>query len=271
MDRKIRDVGLLVVGAGLAIGFSLLVSILVLGYAGRYVSIASFIVSLLGAAPGISTLIFEREQDTSNIANQKQPMSNVTNLDGSNSSPTKSKAELTDGIQNSHEWRSAGHGSYPENLRRILRVVFQTDKIPTYRLEQVLLVLTAFGGALFIGAVVTYMSEFSTLHPILESVASIYPFNPNNQSIWFIAPIFLLFPGPVYFITKKESTCDQCGVPFAAKSLGRYYKPEHKSSHIETDEEGNEYTVKEYDGIRILECEEKGHRTIRDCYWEETK
>ncbi|WP_135823888.1 hypothetical protein [Halorussus ruber] len=188
------------------------------------------------------------------------------------SRPARRSAQRAKDIQSNNDLREVGNGSYPENTRKIINWL---QGILPFNWMKVEALLFMGGVASTIWIFLVLMKFISTagysspwwFQPLLQA----FPLAVTVSDIYelLIVPIVIIFITSWYFGTKKKTTCDICGSPFALKSLNRYHHPDNKYLRKDTDEDGNPISWYEIDGHRVLYCEVHEQLVARDIDWKE--
>lgn len=119
-------------------------------------------------------------------------------------------------------------------------------------------------------------SPFVELPATLEAIVYAIPLQlihsqPVSLLIYFGVPAFITIAYVWAGVSRSESTCPECEVPFALKNEGCYYKSGDRTKRTE-ERDGNTHIWYEVDGIQILRCtrEECGKPQIDETNWTES-
>lgn len=115
-----------------------------------------------------------------------------------------------------------------------------------------------------------FLVHLEVAPPIVHKIASTFSIDviESNPSLSVISSFFLGLLPMIYLINKKDMSCEECGADFSLESLGRFYNSKERVPI--TDEDGNEKDhYYEYDGYRILECQECGSQYKEGTRWDD--
>lgn len=202
---------------------------------------------------------------SNNFGSPTGPSSQGTgSVQGASDTPTV--PEEIDKILNSHNWKPAGQGPYPERIRPLLFKFFHSRKVSSRRVEAVLAVIGGLGFALSLLSILALVPTEAITHPFLDMAVNLYPDSLSSNPYPLFLYLVMASFGFGYFSTKRETTCPR-GIPFALSSRGRYYRSKDVRQEVR-HQDGEEYTVNVVDGVRVLHCRVHDEWYTRDESWE---
>lgn len=116
------------------------------------------------------------------------------------------------------------------------------------------------------------MMQFGVESQFWKDIASTFSvrFIEANPTLAIVVSLFVSVLPLGYLTSKQNMTCDYCGEEFSLRSLGRFYHGKWGKEPIPiTNEEGNQVDqYYEYEGYRVLECEECGRQYDIETKWD---
>lgn len=184
----------------------------------------------------------------------------------------KQRAERAENIRSNNDLLTAGNGTYPESTRKAVNWLEKYVPVEWEKIEA-LLFISGVGCGIWIFTVVMKLLASNGLsspwwfHSLLQALP--LAVEAGNMSELIFVPTVITLIVIWYFGSREQTTCEVCEVPFALKSLNRYYHPGNKYLREDTDEDGNPISWYEIDGHRVLYCESHGNLVARDVDWKE--
>lgn len=190
----------------------------------------------------------------------------VTEGDSSGKDTTSSPQDsLYASFRRAKEWKEYPDQGY--EFERILSkfanfaggVFCRVPGVTPRRLWTIIAFVMFLGLAGNIVAISELLVQIGFTHKIANSISDTFSIKIIESNTFVsIVVLGLVTLLPFYYLTNKgDMSCSDCGADFSLQSLGRFY--DQKERVPVTDEDGNETGhYYEYDGYRIIECQECG-------------
>lgn len=196
-----------------------------------------------------------------------------------NNSISSVEGSLYTSFEEDKEWQKYHDSGY--KFTRVLsmfanqlgRIVYQIPFITKRKVWTGIAFIMFIGLAGLIIALSEQMIQFGFETQLWEDIATTFSIRliEANPTLAAVLSFFISILPLGYLITKQQMTCESCRAEFSLKSLGRFYNGKWgKESVPITDEEGNQVgKYHEYEGYRILECQECGKQYQIETRWDD--
>jgi len=187
-------------------------------------------------------------------------------------------------IKGNPEWRFGGKHNFSNRtvaagrfFQRLLNRlgISKRNRIWAHRIAMGVAAMAYLWIAMLLGRIL-HESPLVELPATLEAIVYAIPLQfihsqPVSLLLYFGIPAFITIAYVWAGVSRSESTCLECEMPFALGNEGCYYKSGDRTKRTE-ERDGNTYTWYEIDGIQILRCtrEECGKPQIYETRWTES-